>query len=69
MPFFGYDPVYIKGTLEPTLPESSRACLRFPSFPSSFSFFSGTTVLNTPFTHSTVSSPTLIPTTLNCYIC
>ena len=68
MPSFGYDPSHIKRTLESTLPDSPRALLYLPSFKSFFGFFSGTTVLNTPFVYSTTSSPTPTPITLNCYI-
>ena len=66
-----YDPSYIKGTLEPTLPNPPRALLRLPSFRNFFSLFtpflsSNITVPNIPSTRSTVSSSsTLIPTTLN----
>ena len=69
MPFFGYDPSYIEKTLESTLPDPPGALVYLPSFGSFFGFFSSITVLNTPFTYSTVSSFTLTPTTLNCCIC
>jgi hypothetical protein len=75
MPSFRYNPSYIKGILKPTLPNSFRALLYFFSFKSFFNLFtpfllSNITVLNTPFIYSTVSSSfTLIPTTLNYYIC
>ena len=64
-----YNPPYIEEILESTLPNPFKALLRLFSFRSFFSFFNSTTVLNTPFTYSTVFSPTLMPTTLNCYIC
>ncbi len=75
MPFPGYDPSRIKGTLEPTLPDPPGAPLRFFSFRNFFGLFtpsspSYTTMPNTPFTCSTVSSSsTPIPTTLNYCIC
>ena len=69
--FSRYDPSCIKGILEPTLPNPSRALLRLPSFRSFFSLFtpslpSNITILNTPSTYSTISySSTLTPTILN----
>ena len=75
MLFFGYNPSYMEGTLEPTLPDPSGALLCLPSFRSFFGLFApflpgNTTVLNTPFTYSAAShSFTLMPTTLNCCIC
>ena len=75
MPSPRYDPFCIEGTLEPTLPDPPRAPLRLSSFRSFFGLFAPSlpyniTILNTPFTRSTVSSSsTLIPTTLNRYIC
>ncbi|OCK94217.1 uncharacterized protein K441DRAFT_122822 [Cenococcum geophilum 1.58] len=69
MPSPRYNPSYIKGTLEPTLPNPPRALLRLPSFRSFFSFFSNITILNTPSARSTASSPTLTPTTPNRRIC
>ena len=65
MPSPGYNPSCTEGTPEPTLPDPSRAPLRLSSFGSFFSFFSSTTVPNTPFACSAASSPTLTPTTLN----
>ena len=68
MPSLGYNPSNTEGTPKPTLPDPSRASLRLPSFRSFFSFFSGTTMPNTPFAYSTASNLTLIPITLNRYI-
>ena len=65
MPSLGYDPSRIEETLEPTLPNPSRAPLCLSSFGSFFGFFSNISILNTPSTYSAVSSPTLTPTTLN----
>jgi hypothetical protein len=71
MPSPRYDPSYIEGTLEPTLPNPPRALLHLPSFGSFFNLFtpslpSNTTIPNTPSTRSTVSySSTPTPTTLN----
>ena len=61
MPFPRYNPSHTEGTLKPTLPDSPGAPLRFPSFRSFFSLFTpslpnNTTVLNTPFTYSAISS-------------
>jgi hypothetical protein len=75
MPSFRYNPFCIKRTLEFTLPNPFRALLYLFSFKSFFnlftpSLFSNITVLNTPFTYSTASSSfTLMPITLNYYIC
>jgi hypothetical protein len=72
---YRYDPFYtrLEGTLEPTLPNPPRSLLRLSSFRSFFSLFtpslpSNITILNTPSIHSTISSSTLTPTTLNYYI-
>jgi hypothetical protein len=75
MPSFRYNPSCIKGTLKPTLLNPLRALLCLFSFKSFFSLFtpslpSNITVLNTPFTYSAAfSSFTLMPITLNYYIC
>jgi hypothetical protein len=75
MPSSRYNPSCIEGTLEFTLPNSPRALLCLFSFKSFFSLFTPSllnniTVLNTLFTYSAVSSSfTLMPTTLNHYIC
>ena len=69
MLFLRYNPSYTEGTLKPILLNPSRAPLRLFSFGSFFGFFSGITVPNTPFTCFAVSSFTLTPITLNCYIC
>jgi hypothetical protein len=75
MPSSRYNPFCIEGTLKPTLPDPFRAPLCLFSFKSFFSLFTPSllgniTVLNTPFTYSAVSSSfTLMPTTLNHYIC
>jgi hypothetical protein len=63
MPSPGHDPSRIEGTLEPTLPDPSRALLRLPSFRSFFGFFGNITVPNTPSARSAASSPTPTPTT------
>jgi len=71
MPSFRYDPSYIEGTLEPTLPDPPGAPLRLPSFRNFFGLFapslpSYTIIPNTPSTRSTASSSfILIPTTPN----
>jgi hypothetical protein len=75
MPFFRYNPSYIKGTLEFILLNPPRAPLCLFSFKSFFNLFtpflfSNITVLNTLFIYSAVSSSfTLMPTILNYYIC
>ena len=65
MPFFRYNPSRIKETLEFTLPDPPGALVRLSSFRSFFGFFSGITVLNTPFTYSTAFSLTPMPITPN----
>ena len=60
-----YNPSCTEATLKSTLPDPPRAPLRLPSFKSFFSFFGNITVLNTPSTYSTISSPTPTPTTSN----
>ena len=75
MPSPGYNPSCIERTPEPTLPDFPGALLRLPSFFGFFglfvsSLFYNTTMPNTPFTCSTVSSSsTLIFITLNRCIC
>ena len=68
MPSPRYNPSYIEGTLEPTLPNFFKTLLRLLSFGSFFGFFSNITVPNTPFARSATFSPILTPTTLNHYI-
>ena len=63
-----YNPSYMEGTLKPILPNPPKALLHLFSFRSFFSFFSNITVPNTPSAYSAAFSPTLTPTTLNCYI-